>query len=102
MASRCNTGPEAWPTELSYGMARRVEIARALAARPRLLLLDEPTAGMNHSERQEVSELMQKLRDEGLAQLIVEHDVQMMVRRRRAEGIIQEIVIAAQHHLVRL
>lgn len=69
----------AWPTELSYGMARRVEIARALAARPRLLLLDEPTAGMNHSERQEVSELMQKLRDEGLAQLIVEHDVQMMV-----------------------
>lgn len=69
----------AWPGELSYGMARRVEIARALAARPRVLLLDEPTAGMNQSERREVSALLRRLRDEGLAQLLVEHDVQMMV-----------------------
>jgi len=67
------------PGELSYGTARRVEIARALAAQPRVLLLDEPTAGMNHSERREVADLLRRLRDEGLAQLLVEHDVQMMV-----------------------
>jgi branched-chain amino acid transport system ATP-binding protein len=67
------------PSELSYGMQRRVEIARAIAADPRLLLLDEPTAGMNQHERHEVSELMQRLRSEGLTQVLVEHDVQMMV-----------------------
>lgn len=67
------------PGELSYGTARRVEIARALAARPRALLLDEPTAGMNQPERREVAGLLRQLRDEGLAQLLVEHDVQMMV-----------------------
>lgn len=67
------------PGELSYGTARRVEIARALAARPRVLLLDEPTAGMNQAERREVAGLLRRLRDEGLAQLLVEHDVQMMV-----------------------
>ncbi|MFV0457518.1 MAG: ABC transporter ATP-binding protein [Actinomycetales bacterium] len=67
------------PDELSYGFQRRVEIARALAARPRLLLLDEPVAGMNKQERAEISALMGQLRDEGLTQLIIEHDVQMMV-----------------------
>ncbi|MDR7303954.1 ABC transporter ATP-binding protein [Haloactinomyces albus] len=67
------------PGELSYGMARRVEIARALAAKPRVLLLDEPTAGMNQRERGEISELLRTLRGDGLAQLLVEHDVQMMV-----------------------
>jgi branched-chain amino acid transport system ATP-binding protein len=67
------------PGELSYGLQRRVEIARAIAADPRLLLLDEPTAGMNHHERHEVSELLQRLRSEGLTQVLVEHDVQMMV-----------------------
>ncbi|MGY2067263.1 ABC transporter ATP-binding protein [Blastococcus sp. SYSU DS0619] len=68
-----------FPGELSYGMARRVEIARALAAQPRVLMLDEPTAGMNQPERLEVAELLRRLRDEGLTQLLVEHDVQMMV-----------------------
>ncbi|MCF8570170.1 ABC transporter ATP-binding protein [Gordonia sp. HY002] len=67
------------PSELSYGMQRRVEIARAIVSRPRLLLLDEPTAGMNTDERDEVSELMRTLQQEGLTQLLVEHDVQMMV-----------------------
>jgi ABC-type branched-subunit amino acid transport system ATPase component len=70
---------DAYPDELSYGAQRRVEIARALAARPRLLLLDEPTAGMNHREREDISELLKKLRDEGLTQLLIEHDVQMML-----------------------
>jgi branched-chain amino acid transport system ATP-binding protein len=67
------------PGELSYGTQRRVEIARALAMRPTLLLLDEPTAGMNQSERHEISELMRQLRGEGLTQVLVEHDVQMMI-----------------------
>lgn len=67
------------PAELSYGTARRVEIARALAARPRVLMLDEPTAGMNQPERHEVAALLGRLRDEGLTQLLIEHDVQMMV-----------------------
>jgi branched-chain amino acid transport system ATP-binding protein len=67
------------PSELSYGVQRRVEIARAIAADPRLLLLDEPTAGMNHHERLEVSTLLKRLRSEGLTQVLVEHDVQMMV-----------------------
>lgn len=64
---------------LSGGERRRVEIARALALDPRLLLLDEPTAGMNQRERGEISTLLKELRDEGLTQLLVEHDVQMMV-----------------------
>ena len=67
------------PGELSYGTARRVEIARALAGRPRVLMLDEPTAGMNQPERHEVAGLLGRLRDEGLTQLLIEHDVQMMV-----------------------
>lgn len=67
------------PGELSYGLQRRVEIARAIAMSPKLLLLDEPTAGMNKSEREDVSSLLKKLRDEGLTQLLVEHDVAMMV-----------------------
>jgi branched-chain amino acid transport system ATP-binding protein len=67
------------PGELSYGTQRRVEIARAIAMQPRLLLLDEPTAGMNHTERQEISHLMKQLRSDGLTQLLVEHDVQMML-----------------------
>jgi branched-chain amino acid transport system ATP-binding protein len=69
----------AWPSELSYGSQRRVEIARAIATRPQLLLLDEPTAGMNHVERHEVSTLLRDLQREGLTQLLVEHDVQMML-----------------------
>ncbi|GAA1505963.1 ABC transporter ATP-binding protein [Nocardioides humi] len=67
------------PSELSYGTQRRVEIARAIAARPKLLLLDEPTAGMNKHERREIGDLLRSLRAEGLTQLLVEHDVDMMV-----------------------
>jgi branched-chain amino acid transport system ATP-binding protein len=69
-----------YPTELSYGTQRRVEIARAMAMEPRLLLLDEPTAGMNQAERHEISGLLKDMRSEGkLCQLLVEHDVQMMI-----------------------
>ncbi|MFB8387518.1 ABC transporter ATP-binding protein [Microbacterium sp. NPDC055910] len=70
---------EVYPDALSYGIQRRVEIARAIVSQPRLLLLDEPTAGMNGPERDEVSELMLALKGEGITQFLVEHDVQMMV-----------------------
>jgi ABC-type branched-subunit amino acid transport system ATPase component len=67
------------PGELSYGMQRKVEIARAIVGDPGLLMLDEPAAGMSYDEKQQVCELLTRLRDDGLSQLLVEHDVQMMV-----------------------
>ena len=65
-------------TKLSYGDQRRVEIARALATEPELLLLDEPTAGMNAAETRIVGDLILKLRDEGLTILIIEHDMELI------------------------
>ncbi|MCU1690947.1 MAG: transporter ATP-binding protein [Frankiales bacterium] len=66
---------DAGPLELPYGMQRRVEIARALATRPKLLLLDEPVAGMNDAERREVSDIIRSLSEDGLTQVLVEHDL---------------------------
>jgi branched-chain amino acid transport system ATP-binding protein len=63
------------PASLPYGIQRRVEIARALAADPQLLLLDEPTAGMSQSERMEIAEILTTLSKDGLTQVLVEHDV---------------------------
>jgi branched-chain amino acid transport system ATP-binding protein len=64
---------------LSYANRRRLEIARALATRPRLLLLDEPAAGMNPVETHEVTELIGRLRDErGVAILVIEHDMHVV------------------------
>jgi branched-chain amino acid transport system ATP-binding protein len=63
---------------LPYGQQRRVEIARALASQPRLLLLDEPTAGMNVSEKKEVLEIMRKLHEKGIAILVIEHDMRVV------------------------
>ncbi|MDI4233958.1 ABC transporter ATP-binding protein [Bradyrhizobium sp. Arg237L] len=65
---------------LPYGMQRRVEMARALTARPKLLLLDEPVAGMNHDEAEEVRQLMLKLRATGLTILLIEHDMNFVMR----------------------
>jgi branched-chain amino acid transport system ATP-binding protein len=64
---------------LSYGDQRRLEIARALATEPRLLALDEPVAGMNPTERRQMSELFLKLRDGGVTLLIIEHDVKLVM-----------------------
>jgi branched-chain amino acid transport system ATP-binding protein len=65
---------------LSYGDQRRVEIARALSSDPKLLLLDEPTAGMNPQESDELTRLMQRLRDDrGLAILLIEHDMKVIM-----------------------
>jgi branched-chain amino acid transport system ATP-binding protein len=64
---------------LSYANRRRLEIARALAVRPRLLLLDEPAAGMNPAETHEVTELIGRLRDErGVSILVIEHDMHVV------------------------
>jgi branched-chain amino acid transport system ATP-binding protein len=64
---------------LSYANRRRLEIARALAVRPRLLLLDEPAAGMNPAETHEVTELIGRLRDErDVAILVIEHDMHVV------------------------
>jgi branched-chain amino acid transport system ATP-binding protein len=64
---------------LSYANRRRLEIARALATRPKLLLLDEPAAGMNPNETHEVTELIGRLRDElGVGILVIEHDMHVV------------------------
>jgi branched-chain amino acid transport system ATP-binding protein len=60
---------------LPYGIQRKVEMARALTASPKLLLLDEPVAGMNYDEAEEVRELLLRLRAGGLSILLIEHDM---------------------------
>jgi branched-chain amino acid transport system ATP-binding protein len=87
---------------LSYANRRRVEIARALALKPRLLLLDEPTAGMNPNETAEMQALIAELKAEGLTILLIEHKLDMVMRlsdriivmdegRKIAEGAGEEV-----------
>ena len=65
---------------LPYGAQRRVEIARALAADPLLLLLDEPTAGMNPLETEDAIKLFRRIRDEkGITVLLIEHDMRVVM-----------------------
>jgi branched-chain amino acid transport system ATP-binding protein len=67
-------------TNLSYGDQRRIEIARALASDPKLLLLDEPTAGMNPQESAVLTDFMRKMRDElELTILLIEHDMKVVM-----------------------
>jgi len=66
-------------TSLPYGEQRRLEIARALASRPRLLLLDEPAAGMNPAEMADLVTLIRSLRDEGQTVLLIEHNMQVVM-----------------------
>jgi branched-chain amino acid transport system ATP-binding protein len=65
---------------LPYGIQRKVDMARALAGGPKLLLLDEPVAGMNHDEADTIRKLMQKLRDTGLSILLIEHDMAFVMK----------------------
>jgi branched-chain amino acid transport system ATP-binding protein len=64
---------------LAYGEQRRLELARALASHPRLLLLDEPAAGMNPQESSQLMRLIRKIRDQGITVLIIEHDMKVMM-----------------------
>ncbi|PJB02458.1 MAG: ABC transporter ATP-binding protein, partial [Hydrogenophilales bacterium CG_4_9_14_3_um_filter_63_34] len=66
-------------SHLAYGDQRRLEIARALATEPKLLALDEPVAGMNPNERQQMGELFRKLREGGVTLLLIEHDVKLVM-----------------------
>ena len=71
--------PNALAGGLAYGDQRRLEIARALASEPRLLILDEPAAGMNQSESARLRELMRALVAEGLTIVLIEHDVRLVM-----------------------
>jgi branched-chain amino acid transport system ATP-binding protein len=66
-------------TSLSYGQQRSVELARALAGEPAMLLLDEPAAGLNMRETADMAQLIARIRDRGITVLIVEHDMQLVM-----------------------
>jgi branched-chain amino acid transport system permease protein len=78
---RCGLGPhaDAPAASLSLGQQRVVEIARALAGQPSVLLLDEPAAGLRHLEKRALSDLLGQLRAEGLGILVVEHDMEFVM-----------------------
>jgi branched-chain amino acid transport system ATP-binding protein len=65
--------------QLPTGRARRVELARALASQPRVLLLDEPASGQDESETEEFSHLVRDIADDGIAVVLVEHDMQLVM-----------------------
>ena len=64
---------------LAFGQQKLVEVARALAAEPTLLLLDEPAAGLNTSEKVEMMRLIARMRDGGISLLIIEHDMRLVM-----------------------
>lgn len=66
-------------SDLAYGEKRRLEIARALAAEPKLILLDEPAAGLNPTEKRELLEIIRKVRDLGITVLMIEHDMKLVM-----------------------
>ncbi len=73
---------------LPYGLQRKIEIVRALAGHPKLMLLDEPAAGMNHAETEELMGLIQKIRAEfNMAVLLIEHDMKLVM------GICERIIV---------
>ena len=72
---------------LPYGDQRRLEIARALALKPRLLILDEPAAGMNPSEKQAMRELIERLNADGLTILLIDHDMRLVM------GVCQRVAV---------
>lgn len=87
---------------MPYGALKRLEIARALAMQPKLLLLDEPAAGLNHTETHEIEELIVKLAKSGITVVLVEHDMRLVMSiserilvldhgKRLAEGTPDEI-----------
>ena len=64
---------------LAYGDQRRLEIARAMGTKPELLMLDEPAAGMNPAEKSALMRLIQKVRDQGITVLLIEHDMKVVM-----------------------
>lgn len=90
-------------TELPYGKQRKLEIARAMATKPKLILLDEPAAGMNDSETAALTELIRNIREKfGITIVLIEHDMQLVMRlcdrvmvvnfgKKLAEGVPDEV-----------
>ena len=87
---------------MSYDALKRLEIARALAMQPKLLFLDEPAAGLNHTETHEIDELIRKVAENGVTCVLVEHDMKMVMNlsqrilvldygRKLAEGTREEV-----------
>lgn len=77
-----------WPAStLSFGDQKRVEMARGLAPKPRLILLDEPVAGLNMTETSEIAQLIKKIRSTGISILLVEHDMNLVM------GISDKVVV---------
>ncbi|MGH8902108.1 MAG: ABC transporter ATP-binding protein [Egibacteraceae bacterium] len=87
---------------LPYGYQRRLEVARAMATQPRLLLLDEPVAGFNTAEKRALADLIVRIRDDGYTVLLIEHDMSVVMRisdriavldfgQKIAEGLPQKI-----------
>lgn len=74
-------------SNLSYGEQRRLEIARAMATKPKLLCLDEPAAGFNPAEKAELMELIRRIRDRGFTVLLIEHDMKLVM------GVTDRIVV---------
>lgn len=74
-------------TDLPFGLQRKLEIARALASQPKLLLLDEPAAGLNNTESQELIALIKQIRERGVTVLLVEHDMHVVM------GLADEILV---------
>jgi branched-chain amino acid transport system ATP-binding protein len=70
---------ESYARNLAYGVQRRLEIARALASKPKLLLLDEPAAGMNPSEKDDLVALIRRIRDDGVTVFLIEHDMALVM-----------------------
>lgn len=68
-----------WARNLPYGMQRRLEIARALAGDPQLLLLDEPAAGTNPAEKHALMALVQSIRERGVTVVLIEHDMRLVM-----------------------
>lgn len=66
-------------SQMPYGALKRLEIARALAARPQILLLDEPAAGLNHTETGEIEALIHKVAESGVTVVLVEHDMKLVM-----------------------
>ncbi len=84
-------------TTLAYGHQRRIEIARALATQPQLLLLDEPAAGLNKSEKQELIDLIRRIRDErDVSVLLIEHDVGLVMKVSERVSVLDHGVMIAE------
>lgn len=74
-------------TDLPFGLQRRVEITRALATEPKLILLDEPAAGLNDTEGRELMDFIRNIRESGVTVLLVEHDMDVVM------GLVDEVLV---------